>query len=66
MLTLNIIKFDENFYKMYIWGDAMGFLYIYDLDSLRALAAALNDFVQEMDKSPQIPEVFRKAFEEDK
>ena len=66
MLTLEIVKLDESLYKAYIFGDAMGFLYVYNLDGLKELVILLQEFSKEMEKSPQVPEVFQRAFEEDK
>jgi len=66
MLTLEIVRLDENLYKAYIFGDAMGFLYVYDLDSIEQLIVLLQEFSKEMEKSPQVPEVFQRAFEEDR
>jgi hypothetical protein len=66
MLTLEIVKLDESLYKAYIFGDAMGFLYVYDLASIKQLIVLLQEFSKEMEKAPQVPEVFQRAFEEDR
>ena len=68
MITIDVLKMqDENTlaysYKAFLFGDVMGVLYFANSEDIDMLGICLKELAQHFRK-PEIPEVFRKAWED--